>query len=123
YPLSVIVLPGRELGWKMLYDEERFGGEQIQGMGRHLRRVLEQIAQEPEQRVGRVSLLEEWERKRVVEEWSWGRREKQERGSIQEWIERQARRVPHAVAVMCGEGQMSYGELDRRANQVGQYLR
>src|SRR5690349_8104352 len=38
-------------------------------------------------------------------------------------IENQAARTPQAVAVIGGERQLTYAELERQANQLGHYLR
>jgi amino acid adenylation domain-containing protein len=38
-------------------------------------------------------------------------------------VEAQAARTPDAVAVSCGAAQLTYGELNRRANQLARYLR
>ncbi|HEV7279867.1 MAG TPA: amino acid adenylation domain-containing protein [Pirellulaceae bacterium] len=43
--------------------------------------------------------------------------------SLQERIELQAAQSPDATAVVCGEASLSYGELNRRANQVAHRLR
>jgi amino acid adenylation domain-containing protein len=42
---------------------------------------------------------------------------------VHELFERQVARDPGAIAVVCGERQLSYRELNQRANQVARYLR
>ena len=42
--------------------------------------------------------------------------------SIHELVEAQAERTPEAVAVVCGEGRLTYGELNRRANLLARHL-
>ncbi|MEI6126393.1 MAG: amino acid adenylation domain-containing protein, partial [Pseudomonadota bacterium] len=42
---------------------------------------------------------------------------------IHELFEQQALRQPDAIAVVCSDKQMSYGELNRRSNQLARYLR
>ena len=42
---------------------------------------------------------------------------------VQELFEEQAARSPDAVAVRCGAGRVTYGELNARANRLAHYLR
>ncbi len=42
--------------------------------------------------------------------------------TIHEWFEHQASRTPQAVAVTCGENFITYGNLNRRANQLARVL-
>lgn len=41
---------------------------------------------------------------------------------VDEQVSRQAARNPHAIAAVCGDQQLPYGELECRANQLGHYL-
>jgi non-ribosomal peptide synthetase component F len=43
--------------------------------------------------------------------------------SAHEWIERQAVETPDAIAVTCGEDQLSYRELSERSNRLAHRLR
>src|SRR6202034_2014038 len=62
---------------------------------------------------------EEWQQ--VVHEWNDAKAEIP-RGCVHELFEEQVERTPEAVAVVCGEACLSYGELNRRANQLAHYL-
>ena len=42
---------------------------------------------------------------------------------VHQLFEEQARRTPGQVALVCGDLQLTYGELDSRANQLAHYLR
>jgi amino acid adenylation domain-containing protein len=44
-------------------------------------------------------------------------------GCAHEWFEEHARRTPEATALEFGQEQLSYGELNRRANQLAHHLR
>src|SRR5205807_10151258 len=90
---------------------------------RHLERVLEQVAEEPEGRIGELQLLDEEEWQQVVVEWNRTEEAYPRERCLHELFGDQARRQPEAVALVYEDGQMSYGELNRRANQVGRYRR
>src|SRR5207302_3675762 len=44
-------------------------------------------------------------------------------GPVHRRIEAQAASTPDAVAVVCGDERLTYGELDRRANRLARHLR
>jgi natural product biosynthesis luciferase-like monooxygenase protein/amino acid adenylation domain-containing protein len=110
------------LGGEIRYALDLFESETVERMARHWERVLEKMVLDSGQRMGELSLLTEGERAQVVEEWN--RTEAQYRpGCVQELLEEQVRRVADEVAVEYEGEQLSYGELNRRANQLGHYLR
>ena len=69
-----------------------------------------------------VPLLNDDQREQVLREWN-GTEAEYGQGSVHELFEEQAERVPEAVAVEHEGERLSYGELNRRANQLGHYLR
>src|SRR6202030_862098 len=85
-------------------------------------RVAEEMVGDVGQRGGEVSLLGEEEREQVVVEWNRTEAEYRE-CCMPELFEEQAEKRPEAVAVVDERGEMSYGELNRRANRLGHYLR
>ncbi|HEX8906198.1 MAG TPA: AMP-binding protein, partial [Longimicrobiaceae bacterium] len=88
----------------------------------HLRRVLEQVAGDADPRVSEVSLLDDAERARVIEEWN---RTGAEYPSlpVHRLIAEQAARTPEAAAVRWEMGSLSYRELEARANRLARHLR
>ena len=76
----------------------------------------------PEARVGELELLSEAERERL-REWNETAHEYGGDRGIAAVFEEQARQRPKAIAVVMGERSLNYEELNRRANQVGHYLR
>jgi len=59
----------------------------------------------------------------LLKEWNATKTEYQKDQSIQEWLEGQAQRSPKAVALVCGEEELTYEELNKRSNQLANYLR
>ena len=68
-------------------------------------------------------MLSEAERHRVLVEWNATEAEYPADKCIHELFEVQAERTPEAVAVEFEEQQLSYGELNARANQLARHLR
>ena len=63
------------------------------------------------------------ERHRVLYEWNDTRTEFPADKCMHELFEEQVGRTPDAVAVVFEDEQLSYAELNRRANQLAHYLR
>nr|WP_240979180.1 non-ribosomal peptide synthetase [Longimicrobium terrae] len=73
--------------------------------------------------LGRLAVLPEEERARVVDEWNRTDAELPPEWSIHGLFEAQAARTPDAPAVIFAGQQLTFAELDRRANQLAHHLR
>ncbi|WP_217241585.1 non-ribosomal peptide synthetase, partial [Streptomyces sp. AC555_RSS877] len=87
-----------------------------------LLRVVEAAVQAPDLRLGALDILSPGERFLVLERWNDTAAEVSE-GSVPERIAAWAAVDPDALAVMCDGVELSYGELDARANRLAHLLR
>lgn len=78
---------------------------------------------DPEQAVAELTLLTEEECAQIVEEWNATEAEYSERSCAHKLIEEQALCRPEAVAVVMGEQELTYAELNGGANQLARCLR
>ncbi|WP_280883180.1 non-ribosomal peptide synthetase, partial [Streptomyces pseudovenezuelae] len=100
-----------------LYDTA--GAEALAG---RLVRVLEQMAADPEKRVGALTLLDVDERALVVEEWNDTGRPVGS-ATVAELVAEWVVRAPESAAVRCGAVELSYAGLDERSNRLARFLR
>src|SRR5262249_5765774 len=84
---------------------------------------LERVAEDEEQEVNRLPLLGEEERRQLVEEWNETRAEYPEGKRIHELFEEQVEKSLDAIALTCEDEQLSYAELNARANRLAHHLR
>jgi amino acid adenylation domain-containing protein len=106
------------------YNTDLFEAETIERMIGHLTTLLEGIVADPERSVSRLSLMTGEERRRVVGVWNETRREYARRGEcVHEMFERQASARPEASALVCGEKEWTFAEVNARANRLARYLR
>ncbi len=90
----------------------------------HLKTLLEAIAAHPESRVYELDLLAPAERQQVVVEWNaTGRAYPEGQTCLHRLIEAQAERTPDAVASAFAGEELTYRQLDARANQLARHLR
>ena len=77
---------------------------------------------DPEGRIDELEMLSDDERRQVIEEWN-RTEEIYAKKNVVELFEEQVEKSREAVAVIFGEEQLSYAELNGRANQLAHHLR
>jgi amino acid adenylation domain-containing protein len=108
-------------GW-FEYNTTLFDAATIGRTAEHFRTLLEGIVADPEQHLSDLPLLTEVERHQLLVEWNNTRLEVPQESCMHQLFAAQAGQTPEAVAVVCGEDQLTYRELNRRANQLAHYL-
>ena len=89
----------------------------------HFRTLLEAMVADDAQAVDCLPLLTDIERHQVLYGWNDTQVEFPSNECIHELFERQASKSPDAVAVVYEGSELSYRELNRRANRLAHYLR
>src|SRR5215472_12865300 len=105
------------------YSTDLFEEETIIRMAGHFRTLLEGIALDPSQRLSELPLLTEREREQLLRDWNDTKSDWQPDRCIHQLFEAQADRTPDAVALAFREEEVTYANLNRRANQLANYLR
>jgi amino acid adenylation domain-containing protein len=102
----------------MTYSTDLYDASTVDRLLGHLVRFLEAAAREPDQRISCLSLLSEAERQQLVVEWNAASGSCAIMGCALRRIAVQAERTPAAVAAVCGENRLTYGELLQRAGRL-----
>ncbi len=104
------------------YNTDLFTAATVSRGLRHLKVLLTGIVANPEQSIARLPLLEEWEQKLLCDTWKGNEVEFPRDCNIAQLFETQVERTPEAIAVAYGESQLTYRELNVRANQLARHL-
>ncbi|MDZ7307315.1 MAG: amino acid adenylation domain-containing protein [candidate division KSB1 bacterium] len=123
YPLTVVASPGRRLLLEAAYETRRFEHATIERLLGHLHVVLEQMAADPTQPLSTLTLLAPAEKQQLLVEWNQTRRDFPAEATLTQLFAAQVAATPAAVAVIFENQQLSYRELDRRAEAVAHHLR
>jgi amino acid adenylation domain-containing protein len=119
--LSLVDSETEVSGW-LEYSTDLFEAATIKRMVEHFKTLLEGIAAAPEQRISALPLLTAAEREQLLLNWNETHQEFEGATCLHEGFEAQVERTPEAIAVVFEAEQLSYRELNRRANQVAHYL-
>ncbi|WP_256584148.1 condensation domain-containing protein, partial [Pseudomonas sp. SDI] len=106
----------------LVYATDLFEASTIERMGRHWLNLLEGIVAAPDTRVADLPMLDADERRAIVEGWNATATAYPLQRSVQALIEAQVERAPDAPALLFGEVELSYAELNARANQLAHRL-
>jgi amino acid adenylation domain-containing protein len=116
-------LKGERIVGGIEYAKSLFEAETMERYLGYLRALLRGMVAGDSQPIGQLPLLPAGEREQVLYGWNGTGAEVGGEQSGHEMFEAQAERVPEAVAVVYEGVQLSYGELNARANRLGHYLR
>ncbi|MFM9435117.1 amino acid adenylation domain-containing protein, partial [Janthinobacterium sp. CG_23.3] len=138
--LTIEVLPGaeapakfdltwnvREEGGQLLntfeYSTDLFDAATMQRMAGHLTRLLEAVVAEPGTRVADLPLLRDAERDQLLVAWNQTGQAYPTELCVEQLFEAQVARTPERVALSCAGVELSYAQLNQRANRVAHLLR
>jgi amino acid adenylation domain-containing protein/thioester reductase-like protein len=107
---------------KFEYATDLFDESTIRQMAQSLRVILDGVVADPDCIVQRLPVLTGAAQRQVLNEFNETSVAHATNPLLHELFEEQARQRPDEVAVVCGPHQLTYGELDRRANQLAQVL-
>ncbi|MEH1938078.1 MAG: amino acid adenylation domain-containing protein [Nostoc sp.] len=105
------------------YNTDLFDSGTIERMAGHFVTLLEGVIANPQQQISQLPLLTQVEQQQLLVEWNNTQVDYPRDKSIHQLFEEQVGRTPDAVAVEFGNQQLTYYELNCRANQLAHYLK
>jgi amino acid adenylation domain-containing protein len=104
------------------YNTDLFEAATITRMLGHWQNLLENIVANPQARLSELPLLTAAERHQIIKAWNDTEADYPQDLCIHQWFEAQVERTPDTVAVVFEAQQLTYQELNQRANQLAHYL-
>ncbi|MBN2549026.1 MAG: amino acid adenylation domain-containing protein [Anaerolineales bacterium] len=103
------------------YSTDLFDQATIERMLVHYEQLLESLLAQPDQAVVVLPMLTETERQTLLS-WNETSREYQYGLGVHTFFETQALHAPEQIALVYQDGQLTYGQLNKRANQLANAL-
>jgi amino acid adenylation domain-containing protein/non-ribosomal peptide synthase protein (TIGR01720 family) len=116
-------LAGGELHLECDFNTGLFEPETIRRWLRHFRTLLRMVVDGSYDKVAGLSLLDNTERRQLLVEWNSTTRRYTQSKCLHEYIEAQVERTPESIALTFEEQEVTYSELNRRANRLAAHLR
>ncbi|MCU0709860.1 MAG: amino acid adenylation domain-containing protein, partial [Pirellula sp.] len=112
----------RTLEGQLEYVTELFTADDASRMVEQYQSILRALINSPEQEIDEIDVLSASERHRVLFEWNSTNTDYPRDTCVHEQFEKQASRTPDAIALVQDDRTVSYGELNRRSNQIAHWL-
>ncbi|MET7746809.1 amino acid adenylation domain-containing protein, partial [Streptomyces sp. NPDC005385] len=104
------------------YALDLFTADTAQRIAACFARLLAAVAVDPGLSLSRIDLLSPEERRQLVVECNDTAVPYADNTTLHRMVQEQAVRTPDASAVLCGTEELTYGQLDARANQLAHHL-
>ncbi|PSB55840.1 non-ribosomal peptide synthetase, partial [Chamaesiphon polymorphus] len=104
------------------YNTDLFDAATIERMAGHFENLLSAIGSNPHQLVSEISLLSAAERQQLLVEWNQTASQYPDDKCIHHLFEAQVEKTPDAIAVVFEDEQLTYQQLNQRANQLAHHL-
>ncbi|ASS75346.1 hypothetical protein CIG75_10315 [Tumebacillus algifaecis] len=121
YPITVIVVPGQQIGVKLAYDRLRYDDDSIERMALHLETLLTQMLQGAEHPVQSLRILSPQE-EALLHDWNDNLRPYPHHLCAHELFDQQARQTPERIALVCAGESLTYRELQVASNRLARQL-
>ncbi|MDZ8189167.1 MAG: amino acid adenylation domain-containing protein [Nostoc sp. ChiSLP02] len=120
--LSMEELNGQLIGeWE--YNTDLFDDSTMERMLKNFQVLLSEILTDPEQNIWQLPLLTESEKHQLLIAWNHSEVNINNDKYIYQLFEEQVEKTPDAIAVVFENEEITYEELNKKANQVANYLR
>ncbi|MBD2417074.1 amino acid adenylation domain-containing protein, partial [Anabaena cylindrica FACHB-243] len=104
------------------YNTDLFDAATISSMVGHLETLLTAVAANPDQRLLELPILTPKEENQLLVEWNQTQVDYPQQSCIHQLFEQQVELTPDAIALVFEDEQLTYRELNTKANQLAHYL-
>ncbi len=123
HDLYVIIVPGEDTLIRIDYNPGRYDKAMVERLGGHLLHVIDQLSGESDMLLSDISLTTKEEQRVILTEFNNTGTYFPKEETVISLFERQVISSPLAMAVSCGEDQITYEQLNNLSNRVAMRIR
>ncbi len=114
---------GAELAFGLEYSTVLYQRESVERLAMHLLRVLHAVAVNPQLKLAEIEMITPEEKVQIIEEFNATSAPYPSEKTIHELFAEQVKRTPEQTALVFGNVQLTYLELEEKAGRLAQTLR
>ncbi|WP_192881645.1 non-ribosomal peptide synthetase [Nostoc sp. CENA543] len=118
----VFEIDAQDTSVSVTFPKDAFSKDFLQRMLGHFRQILETVTANPDSELSEIEILTPEEHYQLLRKWNNTEIQYPQDKCIHQLFEEQVERSPNAVAVIFENQQLTYQQLNERANQLAHYL-
>ncbi|AUT02778.1 non-ribosomal peptide synthetase [Nostoc sp. CENA543] len=123
YPLTLVINPAAQFSGRIVYDISCFDEQTINRMIGHFQTLLTNIVANIQQEIAELSLLSAEEEAQLIQLENHQKSDALDYKCLHVLFEEQVDKTPNAIAITYKQENLTYQELNHRANQLAHYLK
>jgi amino acid adenylation domain-containing protein/non-ribosomal peptide synthase protein (TIGR01720 family) len=123
YDLTITVIPGDSFTLTFDYNANLYQQEQMERLQQHFIRLAEQAAANPNLQIQSLEILDDAERHQIIEQFNETDAAYDEEATVVTLFEQQVLQTPASLALSFEGNNLTYQQVNERANQLANYLR
>ncbi len=108
---------------KISYNKEFISKENADSIGKHFENIIQEMILNPKLPVEQINILSPSEKEKIITAFNNTHRDYEKYACVHELFMRQAIKTPKKTAIVCGNLQITYDELETKANYLAWILR
>lgn len=123
YDMTLSVQLEEKIKINLLFQKGKYHIETAKRVVEHLNNILESIAENREQKIFEIEMMSVEEKHRIIKDFNKTESEYDRQLTLHQLFEKKAEKKPDKVAIIFGENQLTYKEVNEKANQLADALR
>jgi tyrocidine synthetase-3 len=123
YDFNIMVIPGEQLTIKFMFNHLVYEQEMVSQLKEHVRHAIWGIVSHPEKDIEDIEIVTEQEKRKLLVEFNNTQLSYPKEKLLHQLFEEQVEERPDSTALVFGEQELTYKELNEKANQLARVLR
>ncbi|HWR60001.1 MAG TPA: amino acid adenylation domain-containing protein, partial [Clostridia bacterium] len=123
YDLTIVVMLGDGVKINIYYKQDKYRLETIKRLVSHLEKILQEIIKDSRSQLSHIEMISEEEKAQLIQGFNKTEKEYDRKKTIQQIFEEKAEESPDSIAVVYEDKQLTYRELNEKANRLARVLR
>ena len=124
FDISLEAIPNeKEINISFEYSTKLFKKEFIKNMSNHYLNIINEIIENTEEKIEEICIISEKEKNKIINEFNNTKTDYPENKTLVELFEEQVQKTPNNIAVIFENKNITYKELNEKANSLANYLR